>query len=118
MFFTFTGKVLSGQGRGEEVGVKTANLDLKLVGKLRPGLYDCEVVIAKTSASYAGLLYCGYNSLSQKDCLEVHLLNFSGDLYGKEIIITIKKFLRLPEKFDSLEGLKIRVEEDLKKVRE
>ncbi|OGH87785.1 MAG: hypothetical protein A3J93_05110 [Candidatus Magasanikbacteria bacterium RIFOXYC2_FULL_42_28] len=114
---TFTGKVLPGQGKGEEVGAKTANLDVALAAKLPPGLYDC-VVTTEAKAVYSGLLYYGYNSLSQKDCLEVHLLNFSGDLKGQEITVTTKRFLRLPKKFNSLDGLKAKVEEDLKKTKE
>lgn len=114
---TFTGKVLPGMGKGGEVGAKTANLDVVLAAKLSFGLYDCTVT-TEAGATYGGLLYYGHNSLSQKDCLEVHLLNFSGDLKGQNIIVTTKRFLRLPKKFHSLDGLKAKVEEDLGRAKE
>ena len=107
------GKVVAGQKQGVKTGLKTANLDIDLAKKLKnKGLYSCSVTYKGTT--YDGLLYYGHNSLSKKDCLEVHLINFDGDLYGKEIIISIDKFLRDPKKFSNIKKLSEQLEEDLK----
>lgn len=105
------GQVLPGQKLGDQTGAHTANLDLSLAKDLVKGLYTCTV--EWQSQKYPGLLYYGHNSLSQKDCLEVHLLNFSHDIYGQEIEVVIKKFLRPEIKFNNLEELKNQIKKDL-----
>ena len=105
------GIVKPGQGQGQALGAKTANLDVALAAKLAPGLYLSKVILG--NATYQGLLYYGYNMLSQTVCLEVHLLDFTGDIYGKQIAVTTERYLRLPKKFDSLEELAGQIKKDL-----
>ncbi len=105
------GQILSGQNLGKETGARTANLALSLAKNLPNGLYTCTVIWQ--NLQYSGLLYHGYNSLSQKDCLEVHILNFSQDIYGQEIAITIKNFIRPEIKFNNLQELKNQIKKDL-----
>ncbi len=105
------GQVLPGQNLGGQTGAHTANLDLSLAKNLPKGLYSC--IVKVQNKNYPGLLYYGYNSLKQKDCLEVHILNFSQDIYREEIIVTINKFLRPEIKFDNLKELKRQIKKDL-----
>ncbi|TAN33536.1 hypothetical protein EPN28_01850 [Patescibacteria group bacterium] len=137
------GAVLPGYGQGDKVGIHTANLDVALAKNLPRGLYTCSVAFIANTPSfvlplkrggttdshppllgegqgkgYSGLLYYGYNSLTKKDCLEVHVLNFAGDLYGKKIEARTERYLRLPKKFDSVESLAAQVAKDLKLVSE
>ena len=105
------GQILPGQKLGKQIGAHTANLDLSLAKDLAKGLYSCTV--DWQNQKYPGLLYYGHNSLSQKDCLEVHLLNFSHDIYGQKIGVTIKKFLRHEIKFNNSEELKNQIKKDL-----
>jgi len=109
------GKVLTGSGMGKETGLKTANLDIELIRdkQIKKGLYNCSVTHDKTQ--YRGLLYYGYNSLSKKDCLEIHILNFDQEIYDQEIEIKINEYLRAPKKFDSIEKLSKQLKGDLKK---
>ena len=109
--FTIAGKVIPGMGRSSETGAHTANLDTALAKDLPRGLYSCTVNIQKKE--YSGLLYYGYNSLSQKDCLEVHILNFSQNIYKKNIQVVIKKFIRPEKKFKNIKKLKKQITKDL-----
>ncbi|MSU74976.1 MAG: EamA/RhaT family transporter [Candidatus Magasanikbacteria bacterium] len=109
---TIVGKVQTGHGQGDKIGARTANLDLALAKNLPKGLYTCAVIV--DSKEYRGLLYYGINMLSNKDCLEVHLLNFSGDLYGKEIKVMTEQYVRFPKKFASIGELTKQVSKDLK----
>lgn len=114
-----SGLVLKGQGKGKQTGLKTANLNIEIAKqiKLKPGLYNCEVIIVEDSfkPSRFGLLYYGYNSLSQTDCLEVHIKNFDQDIYGLTLKIIIKKYLRPPKKFRTIKELSEQVKKDLEK---
>ena len=57
----------------------------------------------------------GKPTVSEKaPCIETHLLNFSGDLYGKEIEIEFHKYLREISRFESVDALKARLEKDKK----
>lgn len=75
------GIVLAGSNQGEKTGARTANLDVNLAKDLSPGLYSCRVDL--NGMSYRGLLYYGFNSLTNKDCLEIHILEFNGNLLAK-----------------------------------
>ncbi len=108
---TISGTVLAGSNNGEKTGARTANLDLDLAKGLAPGLYSCKVNLE--SAACRGLLYYGINSLTNKDCLEVHLLEFNGDLYGKNITISTERYLRFPKRFKSVEKLSEQIKKDL-----
>ena len=109
-----TGVVLSGQNKGEQTGARTANLDITLAKDLNKGLYSCDIFL--NNKNYSGLLYYGYNSLSQQDCLEAHILNFKEDIYGQEIKIKIKKFIRPEIKFKNIEELKKQIKQDLSSI--
>ena len=108
---TISGIVLAGNSNGEKTGARTANLDINLAKDLPKGLYSCKVDLDGTS--YRGLLYYGINSLTNKDCLEIHILEFNGDIYGKHITVTTERYLRFPKKFKSVEKLSEQIKKDL-----
>ncbi len=122
--YTIEGIVQDGAKQGGKLGSPTANLDVTLAGQMPKGLYACEILIQNPHSqgdagggvgcrdTYSGLLYYGYNSLTRKDCLEAHILDFGGDLYGQKIIIITDRYLRLPKKFKSSEDLSAQIEED------
>lgn len=113
--YTISGTVLPGQKRSDETGARTANLDVALAKDLPRGLYACTVQIQQKT--YDGLLYYGYNSLGKKDCLEVHILNFSQDIYGRKIKITTKKFIRPEIKFKNITALKKQIKNDISEAK-
>ncbi|MEK7089170.1 MAG: EamA family transporter [Patescibacteria group bacterium] len=106
-----SGIVLTGNNNGEKTGARTANLDIDLAKDLNKGLYSCKVDL--NGVFYRGLLYYGINSLTNKDCLEIHILEFNGDIYGKKITASTERYLRFPKKFKSVEKLSEQIKRDL-----
>jgi len=106
-----SGVVLAGSNNGEKTGARTANLDINSAKDLAKGLYSCKVDL--DGVSYRGLMYYGINSLTNRDCLEIHLLEFNGDIYGKNITATTERYLRFPKKFKSVEKLSEQIKKDL-----
>jgi len=113
---TISGTVKTGLNNGENTGAKTANLDLELAKNLSKGLYTCTIILNNRELS--GLLYYGFNSISQKDCLEVHIFDFNEDIYGKNITVTTDRFLRLPKKFNTTSDLIEQIKYDLKMAKD
>lgn len=109
---TITGQVLPGLNQGKKIGAQTANLDIALAKKIPTGLYTAVVKIGKEK--FSGLLYYGYNSLSHRDCLEVHILNFCQNIYGKKLTVTTQYFLRPAKKFKTKKALIAQIQKDLK----
>ncbi|MFH1292009.1 MAG: riboflavin kinase [bacterium] len=109
--YSINGIVKPGQNKGRQIGLRTANLDVILAQELDKGLYTCEVILK--NKKYAGLIYYGYNSLSKQDCLEMHIIGFDGDIYGREITVDIKKYLRGEKKFSSIADLKTQIQKDI-----
>jgi len=108
------GMVEAGANKGGKMGAKTANLNVKLAGDLPKGLYTCE--IEANGKKYQGLLFYGHNSITNKDTLEAHLLNFSSNIYGHQITIVTDRFLRLPREFKNPEDLMLQIKKDLEMV--
>ncbi|HNY00979.1 MAG TPA: riboflavin kinase [Bacteroidales bacterium] len=113
---TIEAPVIHGNHLGRQIGYPTANLDLSGQDPfpLTAGVYA--VVAIFDGMSYLGMANAGFrptingNSFS----LEVHLFDFSGDLYGKRISVTFLHHLREEKKFDGIDALvsQIRRDED------
>ncbi len=125
----FTGKVIRGAGRGKALGFPTANLDVKT--DLEEGIYAANVItifsspLAGEDARRAGegklpsLVFIGaaktFGESERK--VEVYILDFSGDLYGRELEVEIVKKLRDNQKFDSAEALAFQMKQDEQEAR-
>jgi drug/metabolite transporter (DMT)-like permease len=109
--YIISGKVLPGHNNGEKIGVRTANLDVALAKNLPKGLYSGEVLL--NGVPYRGLAYYGINSLTEEDCLEVHILEFNGNIYGENITVSTERYLRFPKKFKTVEELSGQIKKDL-----
>ncbi len=112
--FRFHGRVAYGAYLGNRIGFPTANLEIA-EKKLCPpyGVYLCRV--SSGGESWNGMANLGIkptvNSRLSPN-LEIHLFAFSGDLYGKEIEVSLLHFLRHEKRFDSLEALKEQLKKD------
>ena len=109
-----TAQVIHGFRNGSKFGFPTANLRLDTPIDIENGVYAARVCVDERE--YKGMLYVGTRptlNLTEKS-YEVHLLNFSGILYGKMISFEIVKFMRPEQKFESVEALV----EQLKRDRE
>lgn len=84
----------------------------------RPGVYYTKVRI--DGSTYGGVSNLGRRPTVQRGggtVLETHILDFSGDLYGRNVTVEFAQFLRDEEKFDSVETMRTRVTRDIEKAR-
>jgi riboflavin kinase/FMN adenylyltransferase len=106
--YGLAGSVLRGNGRGKELGYPTANLQPLWSNKLIPqnGIYFAKVLLA--SSTHAGMVSIGVRPTFEANgrrVVEVHLLDFDGDLYGQHVHVQFLKRLRDEMKFDSADAL-------------
>ncbi len=112
------GVVIHGLGNGKKVNMPTANLDIKDIDKdIEYGVYATKVII--DDKSYLGVCNIGNRpTIDNKKTVEVLIIDFNKDIYGKNIEIKLLKKLRDIEKFDSLIELKKQVDKDIEKTKE
>lgn len=120
--YEMSGIVIRGNALGRTLGYPTANIDLGTDLKLIPkwGVYAVEVVLPNKER-YKGMLNIGLRpTVSNQDqaTLEVHLLDFTGDLYNQKIRILFHSFVREEVKFSSSEELIQQIQLDEVAVRD
>jgi riboflavin kinase/FMN adenylyltransferase len=109
------GEVLKGFQRGRTLGFPTANVALGDYVRPRLGVYAVRVDVGD-GVLLPGVASVGVNptvGALPEPLLETHLLDFSGDLYGRKIEVEIIAFLRDEAKFDSLGELKRQMTQDV-----
>lgn len=96
----------------------TANLALEdLNEELKYGVYACRVYIDERE--YIGVCNVGNRpTVDDKTAIEVHILDFDEDIYGKQIGIEFCDYLRPITRFNTLEEVKKQVDTDILKTRE
>lgn len=101
--FSLTGLVVKGEGRGRELGMPTANIEVGDPDKLIP----LEGIYAVRANESPAVMHIGPRpSIAGAGAtLEVHLLDFSGNLYGQELTVEFAERIRGIEKFASLDLL-------------
>ena len=112
--YTIVGLVVEGRHNGQKIGFPTANLEL-----------DYEYVLPALGVymGYVKLLNSKYKALIcvsthptimelNKPLIEVHLISYKGDLYGREIEVQFVKFMRSIIKFDTIEELSEQIQKD------
>ena len=111
--FILEGTVIHGAKLGRTIGFPTANIKYPQdIVKLPFGVY-CATVDGKKSIMNWGMKPTVNNTA--EPVIEVHIPDFSGDLYGKEIRIEVLKQIRGEKKFANLDELKTQICEDIKK---
>ncbi len=116
--FDVTGTVIRGEGRGREIGYPTANLDLDHDIYPPRGIYGG--VVPLSDQTYPAVTSIGIRPTFDgelEEVVEVHLLNFSGDLYDQTLRFTFLCFLREEEEYDSAEELVEQIERDIANFR-
>ena len=117
-FFSLHGRVVTGSGRGLELGFPTANLAVNS-GQAIPadGVYATWAYINdKAYPSMTNIGRCPTFGGSERT-IEVYVLDYHGDLYEHEMKIDIIERLRDEKKFDNAEELKRQIAEDVKQGR-
>ncbi|NQT30774.1 MAG: bifunctional riboflavin kinase/FAD synthetase [Deltaproteobacteria bacterium] len=112
--FSLQGRVVAGDKRGMDLGFPTANLDVE-PGQALPagGVYACRAHI--DGRTYSAMTNIGHRPTfgGGQRMVEVYLLDYNGDLYGRELAIDIIGRLRDEKKFDTPEQLKEQIAEDI-----
>ena len=106
--FFINGEVVKGNGIGKTIGFPTANILIKNKWKLLPsdGVYAVKVNI--NDRCFKGMMNIGQKPTvdGKGKSLEVHIFDFSNDIYGKAIKVKVIKRIRDEKKFKDLQGLK------------
>ena len=118
--YLFSAEVQHGERRGRELGYPTANLN-PTAGYCTPGhgvyagraqLDGGEVKIAAINVGMRPMFESGLGEL-----IEAYLLDFDGDLYGRELRVEFLHRLRGEEKFESVDALKLQMAADVEATR-
>ena len=116
--YTISGRVRHGDKRGRQIGVPTANLAMRRVQSPVAGVYAVRVNGGGLEAA-RGVANVGTRPTVDgvDNRLEVHLLDFAGDLYGRYLEVEFLHFLRAEKKFDGLESLSAAIHADIENAR-
>ncbi len=113
-----SGTVVPGRQLGRTIGIPTANLELP-EGVVCPafGVYACKAGV--DGESYPAVTNVGVRPTVSGEGVTVEpwLLDFDGDLYGKELTLEFYAFLRPEKKFDSLAALGAQIRADAQQTR-
>lgn len=118
-YFHLRGKVITSDKRGRVLGFPTANLDIPITsGQALPdnGIYASITQVDGKRFPSATNVGTRPTFGEGGKTVETHLLNYKGDLYGKEIRVEFVQKLRDEQRFPSSEELKIQIEKDVREV--
>lgn len=135
--YVLEGKVVDGYKVGRKIGFPTANIQVNDAAKLLPadGVYavrvycqqpthsdgnNCQFSIFNLQLSYMGMLNIGHRPTvnnGEERSIEVHILDFEGDLYGQVLRIEFVERLRDEQTFDGLDALMGQLRDDEQRVR-
>ena len=116
------GIVERGDARGRELGVPTANLAID-AASVRParGVYAGIAVLAGSGRRVPAAISVGWNPTfgeGRPITVEAHLIDFAEDLYGEQLRLEFRRFLRHELRFDSVDELIAQMQLDIQQTRE
>ena len=117
--YSVAGKIVHGEQLGHKLGFPTANLDVS--GLLLPpnGVYAAHATVG--GKSFRAVLNIGNRPTVNQPVpqlrVEVHLLDFSDDIYGQEMEVTFAAKLRDEKKFSSTDALREQIARDITEAR-
>ena len=109
------GIVKKGRQVGKKIGFPTCNIDIQDYVLAKPGVYAVKVLRKNNTKYLKGIANLGYRPTfnQKKILLEVHLFNFSGNLYNKLLSVEFLKFIRKEKKFKNMDQLRKQIKIDL-----
>jgi len=111
--FSISGKIVRGNQIGRTIGFNTANVEYpQEVIEIPYGAYSVKTNYGKGVANFG--IRPTING--KKAVLEVHILDFNKDIYGKDIKIEFDKMIRTEKKFSSLDELKNQIKNDINSI--
>ncbi|MBQ8923454.1 MAG: bifunctional riboflavin kinase/FAD synthetase [Lachnospiraceae bacterium] len=118
--YSVSGDVVYGKQLGRTMGFPTVNIIPDIKKRLPlSGAYETRVYIEDDDNVYKAITNVGNNPTvnGDLDIVETHILDYSGDLYNREIKVEFIRFIRPEKKFGSLDELKAQLEADKKNVK-
>jgi riboflavin kinase/FMN adenylyltransferase len=117
--YTILGTVVRGEHLGKKIGFPTANLSAHSEQFPPNGVYLAQATLNGTI--YSGVVNLGYrptvSSGNSDRVLEIYLLDFDHDIYGKDIEVRFVRYLRPERKFENLDALTRQIELDVQQAR-
>jgi len=118
--YTILGTVVHGDDLGKKIGFPTANLSAHNEQFPPNGVYFAEVILE--GERLPGVVNLGLRptmSGGKSDrVLEIHLLDFERDIYGKDLQLRFVRYLRPEKKFENVDALVQQIERDVQQARE
>ncbi|MDB2415235.1 bifunctional riboflavin kinase/FAD synthetase [Rickettsiales bacterium] len=115
--FKISGKIIKGDQRGRQIGFPTANIELGSYVRPARGVYAIKVEIE-------GNLHIGVANFGirpsfdgNKELLEVHIFDFSEDIYGIDIEVELVDYIREEKRFENIESLISKIKEDCNRAK-
>ena len=111
--------MVDGYKVGRKIGFPTANLQVDCSDKLIPSEGVYAVYVYVEGKKWAGMLNIGHRPTINNGnnvSIEVNILNFSEDIYHKEMRIEFVKYLRPEEKYDTIDALIAQMHKDREKT--
>ena len=114
--WTIEGIVKKGRQQGKKIGFPTCNIDIKDYVIAMPGVYAVRVYKKNSKKPLKAIANLGYRPTfnQKKILLEIHIFNFSGNLYNKYLSVEFIKFIRKERKFENVNQLRKQIQSDLK----
>ena len=116
--YQITGVVFEDRKIGSKIGFPTANITIDN-GKfpLKNGVYSGKTIV--DGITYKAVINYGARPTFDlnKILIETHIIDFTGNLYGKQLTISFTKYLRQVQKFESVEHLRQAIQKDVEKVK-
>ena len=105
---------------GKKIGFPTANLSAHSEQFPPNGVYFAQATL--NGKVYPGVVNLGYrptvSSSKSERVLEIHLLDFDHEIYGKDVEVRFIRYLRPEQKFENLDGLSRQIESDVQQARQ
>jgi riboflavin kinase / FMN adenylyltransferase len=118
--YSLAATIVTGDQVGRQLGFPTANLDTSGLVLPPNGVYAAQATVA--GRTHHAVVNLGHRPTLRQPTpqlrVEVHLLNFDGQLYGEEMEVTFVARLRAEMKFPSLEALRDQITRDVTAARE
>jgi riboflavin kinase/FMN adenylyltransferase len=117
--YTILGTVVRGERLGKKIGFPTANLSAHSEQFPPNGVYFAQATL--DGVIYPGVVNLGHrptvSSGKSERVLEIHLLDFDHEIYGKDVEVRFVRYLRPEQKFENLDALARQIEFDVQQAR-
>jgi riboflavin kinase/FMN adenylyltransferase len=117
--YSISGRVIHGDKKGRTIGFPTANIPIKRRKSALNGVFAVAISM-DDGTQHHGVANIGHRPTvgGKRTQVEIHIFNFTQDIYGKLLKVTFCKKIRDEKKFDSFDALKNQIKQDSQSARE